>query len=334
MHDGPDDLSLMAYLSGDCTPEERVLVDAWVARDPAHGALLERLHAAWNPGRPPAFDPDDHLRRRLLRLTAGPRLEVKTRQPFRTAGIGAVLLTAAAGIVLVLGLPEHPPAPTAPAPSREIVTPRGQRAVFALGDGTRVTLDADSRLRVLAEREVQLLGRAYFNVIHDSTRTFRVRTATGVVEDLGTEFVVSAFPEQPATRVVVAAGAVAVHAVTAKPGEAPLATLRRGGMAWIDSTGLARVAEVVDLSPYLAWTEGRHVFRRTPVVDVLAELGRWYDVEITVADPRLLRRRFTASFDNEPLPEVLKVLAVSLGARVERRGRAISLVPSSPSVER
>lgn len=299
MHDGPDDLTLMAYLSGDCAPEERTLVEAWAARDPAHRALLGRLRAAWNPDRPPAFDPADRLRHRLRRRTAAARSEVKTHPPFRTAGIAAAMLAAAAGIVLVVRAPEPPPAPAAPAPTREIVTPRGQRAVFALGDGTRVTLDADSRLRVVAEREVELRGRAYFNVIHDSTRTFRVRTATGVVEDLGTAFVVSAFPEQPATRVVVASGMVAVHAAAARPGDVPLATLRRGGMAWIDSTGLARVAEAADLAPYLAWTEGRHVFRRTPVADVLAELGRWYDVEITVADPRLLQRRFTASFEYE-----------------------------------
>jgi transmembrane sensor len=330
MPDAPDELTLMAYLNGDCSPDDRAAVEGWMASDPANRVMVERLRAAWNPPAPSAFDPGDRLRRHLQRSIAAtrPSPRVSTRRLWRMPAVAAALVTAAAGVFLAVR-PHAPPHHAAPAPIRDVATPRGQRAAFNLADGTRVTLDADSRLVQVSGREVSLVGRALFQVVHDSTRSFRVRTASGVVEDLGTEFVVSAYPEEPTTQVLVASGAVAVRSPSALPSEAPLATLGKGEMASIDGSGVARMAENVDVASELAWTEGRHVFRRTPVAEVLAELGRWYDVELRVSDPVLLQRRLTASFGNQPTAQVLEMLSVALGVRVERRGRVVTLIKAA-----
>lgn len=103
----------------------------------------------------------------------------------------------------------------------ETITGRGQRATVELPDGSRAILAAESRLRYPASaehwrdadraRDLYLEGQAYFEVQHDSTRAFRVHTATGVVEDLGTEFVVAAYPETHGTLVAVVAGVVALY---------------------------------------------------------------------------------------------------------------------------
>ena len=344
----PGDIEVMRYLSGDCSPPERAAIEAWLAAEPSRRALMERLRAAWNPPAAPPFDPGDVVRNRLRAQVSG-ALRPAARPPAfsLSSGLGlteragwrrsiawiaglAAVLSGAVGLTLAAKGHRRPAPATVPeiAPAREFAAPRGERAAFMLSDGTRVTLDAESRLQVPispfssadhhGDREVFLIGRAYFQVVHDSTRPFRVRTATGVIEDLGTEFIVAAFPEQRRTEVVVVRGAVAVRSQSAPKGSAPIARLGPGAMARVDSGGVARLSDRVDVARYLAWTEGRHVFNRTRFAEAVAELERWYDVTIKVADAGLLERRLTASFGYEPLPRVLEVLSVALDLRVER----------------
>jgi transmembrane sensor len=69
----------------------------------------------------------------------------------------------------------------------------------------------------------------------------------------------------------------------------------------------------------LAWIQGRLVFRDAPLILVGAELYRWYGVRLRVADSSLANLHLTASFSGEPVDRVLNVIALSLGARIERQ---------------
>ncbi|MFL5479174.1 MAG: FecR domain-containing protein, partial [Gemmatimonadaceae bacterium] len=84
----------------------------------------------------------------------------------------------------------------------------------------------------------------------------------------------------------------------------------------------------------LAWTQGRLVFRDTPLVLVGAELYRWYGVRLKVADSSLTKLHLTASFSGEPVDRVLNVIALSLGARIERQGNVALLYRSASSGNR
>jgi len=350
----PDDTELMRYLSATCSADERAAVEAWIAQDAERRPLVDLIVVAWNPAAPTDFDPDDAVRRRMHeQITAiargrpsAPSLSLSPggsdaravwRRPVSWIVAAAATLLAVAGRRVIVDRHEHPASPPpVPATMREIVTPRGQRAAFMLADGTRIMLDADSRLQIPwshfatsarhpGDREVSLVGRAFFQVTHDGTRPFRVRTANGVIEDLGTEFVVTAFPEQRNTQVVVAEGVVAVRSATAAAGSSPIVALTRGGMARVDGSGLARLNDRVDIARYLAWTKGSHVFKRTRLAEAIAELERWYDVDIRVADAGLLDLRFTASFTGESLGQVLEVLSVALDLEAERGERTVLL---------
>ena len=61
--------------------------------------------------------------------------------------------------------------------------------------------------------------------------------------------------------------------------------------------------------------------------DALPQLSRWFDIEFRLADPSLASRHLTASLGDQPTAEVLDLLALSLGARLERRGRVATLYP-------
>ncbi|HEU4587610.1 MAG TPA: FecR domain-containing protein, partial [Gemmatimonadales bacterium] len=322
---------LERYASYRGTPEELAETERWVNASDELRAIARGMRTA---GLPPGSEEPEwneevawHRVSRRLRWFSRPSLastSTARRRIERWTAAAVILVVAIPSMVIALrhrSAPVAPSAATAPAPARELASRRGERAAFDLPDGTRVMLGAASRLRVPgsynqpgAGRDVYLDGEAYFEVTHDSLRPFRVHTALGIAEDLGTEFVVSTYPEVRGMRVVVASGVVAVHrdrrgAREREPGAPPpppLVTLTRGDLARLDSAGTATVRQV-DPAPYLAWTRGTLAFRGAPLRDVVPQLARWYDIDLRLAGGALGNRRLTASFSNHSVDQVLNL---------------------------
>lgn len=235
----------------------------------------------------------------------------------------------------------------ADAAMREVATSRGEQATLDLADGSRVILAADSKLRIPADyngpsrngsrRELELEGKAFFEVVHDSARPFVVRTATAVTEDLGTEFVIDAYPETRATQVVVASGSVALwrpgvttdramtRARETRSANEPSLVLAAGTLGRMDVAGTATLARNISVDDYLSWTKGILLFRSTPLDRAIVELNRWYDVDIRLATPALANRRLTAELRNEPFDVALVRLTMTLGVDAKRLGNVITL---------
>jgi transmembrane sensor len=345
--DRPDDATLLRYLSGACGAADLARVDRWVAADPAHQSELTRLRAAWRPPPPGEVDPDDGMWRWLsARMDAPlprPRLVRAYPAPARRWSLiaAAVVLALGGGLWVQLRRASHPTTKVTPAVAmRELSTRLGERATGRLPDGSRVILGPDTRLRVPVTfagtgsapgaRDVYLEGEAFFDVAHDSTRPFRVHTANGIAEDLGTQFVVTAYPEARTTQVVVASGLVALRnsAPTESTNAGPvLLTLGRGDLGRVDAAGAA-LTRHVDVSAYVGWTDGRLVFDGTPLRDALTRLAHWYDLDIRLADTTLAAKRLTATFREGPADGVLRVLEIALDVRAEQSGRVVTLRPN------
>ncbi len=93
--------------------------------------------------------------------------------------------------------------------------------------------------------------------------------------------------------------------------------------------GRVQVSRGTATADDLAWTRGQLVFRDAPVGEVAEDLRRWYGVELRVTDSALLARHFTGTFVAEPRDRVVDVIALALGARVERRGDTTYLTPKT-----
>jgi transmembrane sensor len=205
--------------------------------------------------------------------------------------------------------------------ARVAQTVRGGRQELRLADGTRVVLGPASTLRYPAEfgtgpRDVELTGEGYFEVVHDAAHPFRVRAGHAAAEDIGTAFSVRAYPEDSAVRVVVAEGSVALGAAAA--GAAPAVPLTPGQLGSLARGSAVPTVRRVNVAAYLGWMEGRLAFDETPLAEVVAQLGRWYDAPFRIADPALASRTLTASFTSEPLADVLAALAPVLDVRFDR----------------
>ncbi|HEU4589118.1 MAG TPA: FecR domain-containing protein [Gemmatimonadales bacterium] len=338
-----DDLTLARYLSGECTPEEARAIQGRIAGDPVLAERVAALWEAWTTPRPRESWNADKMWRGIARHIAASEAEpalsiepaARTRPAAREWPFAARrrwMHAAAAAAIVIAGsaaawLSHREAIAPAPAPAvpemREVATARGQRASIRLGDGTAVVLDADSKLRVPAAfgtgpRIVQLTGQAYFEVTHDAARPFIVQTNDAIAEDLGTEFVIRAYPGE-AMRVVVAGGVVALAPAAAPTRRAIVTAGQLGELAG----GEPRVREVRNLDRYLGWKDGRLVFRDAPLADVLPELERWYDVELIVPPKVRATYRLTTVLRNEPLPEMLDVLSAALNLPYERNGRTV-----------
>jgi transmembrane sensor len=95
--------------------------------------------------------------------------------------------------------------------------------------------------------------------------------------------------------------------------------------ASVNPSGLVVVERSAVTDDDVAWLQGRLVFRDAPLIEVGAELYRWYGVRLRVADSSLGNLHLTASFSGEPVDRVLNVIALSLGARLERQGNVATL---------
>jgi transmembrane sensor len=208
-------------------------------------------------------------------------------------------------------------------------TARGERAVVTL-DGATVVLGPESVLRIsgsygVRDRTVSLVGHGYFDVTPDAMHPYRVWANGILTEDIGTRFDLRAYPHESATRLVVAEGAVAMRTKAAAFPAKPV-LLTRGMMATAGADGVVRLRSAVAADRYVSWRDGRLTFEDTPVAEAVAEIGRWYDLDIRLGDPRLASKTLTATFDDPPAA-VLVALEGALGVRATRAGRVVTLYP-------
>lgn len=341
------------------TPEELDALERWVNSDPELRALADIMGVIGRPPGEGAFDWAEpeiwrRIRRRMVWYAResqsagvareyGSRWGAVPRSPWYRAFSRGVLAAAASVLFLIVvtstmwmarsrhEAPRRTPA--APVSMREITARRGERVVLDLGDGSRVTLAAESRLRVPATfdsafgpRDLYLDGAGFFDVHHDSRRSFRVHTAIGIAEAVGTAFLVTAYPETHGMQVVVASGVVALRRSTESQSVWPPVTLRKGNLAHLDQAGTATtVMDVVNVSTFLAWMHGEIRFSATRFGDVLPVLSRWYGLHVRLADHTLADRRISAVFKDKSSAEVLDAIALLLHLRYERNGESVTL---------
>ena len=201
----------------------------------------------------------------------------------------------------------------------QIYAPMGSRVSFNLPDGTTGMLNSGSRLDYsvpfTTNRNIKLEGEAWFEVKNDEEHPFEISAGSSLVKVLGTSFNISAYPAENYIEVVLDEGKVEFQGndieekVTILPEE-----------RLIYHNGKTSKT-VVDPDKYSAWTEGKLVFRGDPMAEVARRIERWYNVKVIIADKELEKYSFRATFQDDSLEEVLKLLAMTspLRYRIKQR---------------
>jgi mannose-6-phosphate isomerase-like protein (cupin superfamily) len=192
-----------------------------------------------------------------------------------------------------------------------LVVPKAHTFKLKLPDGTRVHVNADSRLRFPTafsrlSREVHLEGEAYFEVQPDPDRAFIVHTGKGTVTALGTSFNVNTYDGNFNTSLV--SGQVIVYAnnrnVELKPGQAAIV---ENGSKGID-------VRYFDHAMVLGQLDGRYPFVRKPLAEVCKMVERLYGVSIIIDREEIAATKYTGVISKkEPLQVFLENLKLGRG---------------------
>ena len=167
-----------------------------------------------------------------------------------------------------------------------IDTAPGAMRAIAMADGTRVTLNGNSRIEIAQgdTRGVTMIkGEAFFDVVHDERRPFAVRAGDLLVRDVGTAFDVAVGGDD--TRIAVREGEVAL-------GSDGAIRLKAGQGARVDRGGTIVRSTLAEPASADGWRHGRLVYRDAALSDVAADLGRSIGAPVSV-DPAIAAQHFT-----------------------------------------
>ena len=191
----------------------------------------------------------------------------------------------------------------------EIYVPAGEQLQFMFQDGSRVYLNAESRLRYprkfgLKERKIQLEGEGFFEITENKNRPFIVDMQALKVKVLGTSFDTKAYTEEDFISVSLEKGLVELESTRFKtfniqPGEQVIYNRRTGHYQ------IVRPREIENTS---AWRQKKLIFNDTPLNEVLTILSRTFDASFNITDQEVLKYNITLSTEKKELNFILNEL--------------------------
>lgn len=204
-------------------------------------------------------------------------------------------------------------------------TPRGGQYKITLPDGSKVWINAASSLKypvafVGNERKVEISGEAYFEIVKDATKPFKVQLNNMEVEVLGTHFNVNGYEDEESVKTTLLEGKVKVQAASG------VKFLNPGQQAQIKSSGNISVTSDINLEEIVAWKDGNFQFENADIKTVMRQLARWYDVDVTYKGK--INQHFVGSISrNVNLSQVLSMLQQTGAVKFKIDGKQLIVMP-------
>ena len=314
------DDTLCKYLAGNATVFEKQQIDEWVK----YSENLEKFYVAvvrWEQQNP-QFVPDveEALQSHFDRIQED-NAPVSSPQSL----FSPLQWMAAALVVVALGFTAWLKQDTIR--YKTYRTAFGQTLSFRLDDGSQVTLNANSSLRVPRfgfggyTREVFLQGEGAFSVVHTGiNQPFIVKTNRQFeVLVLGTEFTV--FSRERGAKVVLNKGKVQLrYCQGSTPKEV---TMKPGDLVMIDPQNQLKQTVIREPEKYVAWKEHRFVFDETPLYDITHLFLENFGVKVRIENQELSAWTVSGSFTAQNASELLETLSEAANLRYRREGNEI-----------
>ena len=208
---------------------------------------------------------------------------------------------------------------------------KGVKKQFFLSDGTHVYLNSGSVIRIASNygvknRVVSLNGEAFFEVQHNAAKPFSIHSGKLVISDIGTAFDVKAYTDEAKIQVAVESGRVSV--AKSKGGnrqEVVASLLTPNQQLTFDNQTENHVLSHTQSNELSAWKLNRLSFDNSSMEEIAHSLERWYNVTVKLNKDVDEHHRYTVSFNNEPVNDVLKVLQRLTGMTYQVNDRTISI---------
>lgn len=307
---------IIKFLAGEISEDESDILKSWLEKSAENRLIFDRENELWQQtsfqSRLENFKVDSGWKNLSNRLGFGLRKPAKV---IVTRKLNIVLLTAAAVIALMfaigslylwLDLKNHEAVTIASVTT--VSTREGEKAHVYLPDSTEVTLNSGSSIQYDAsfnqkERTVIFTGEAYFNVATNHQMPFNVRLDNMVITATGTSFNVFSFGNEDRVETTLVEGAIHVSISGAEPIQ-----MKSGQqIVYFTRSEKYQLSEVAT-DTYTSWKENKLRFNDTPFEEVLRRIGRKYNVRFEFTNHDLVNLKYTATFIDESIEEVMQML--------------------------
>ncbi len=200
-----------------------------------------------------------------------------------------------------------------------LYVPAGQRAQITLQDGTEVWLNAQSTLKYPSRfskknREVEIVGEAFFDVAKDKNRPFIVSSQDIKIDVLGTQFNVYSYPGAGYIQTELIEGSLRVYGTDNKSEDI---ILKPNEQVVIRGNNMI-ISDISD-PDHILWKNGIYSFNNERLIVILEKLQLYYDVKIIVEDPEIFNVRYTGKFrQRDGIDEILRILQKIQSFKIER----------------
>lgn len=208
-----------------------------------------------------------------------------------------------------------------------IETPRGGEYMVMLPDGTKVWLNAASKLKYPAafagnERTVELQGEAYFEVASNKKMPFRVKTNLQSVEVLGTHFNINSYSDESSIRTTLLEGSVKVSLGNQRAARFLKAGEQSSVRSGVSSIGVT----AVNVEEIVAWKNGYFLFNNEDIESVMRKISRWYNVDIDYKG-KIPEGGFGGAVSkSKNISEVLRILELTKAVHFKVQGRRVTVM--------
>lgn len=298
------------YIDNTCTADERKAVLQWLQTQDDH-ALETLLDKEWAtvPSPMPA-DMAAMLDQQLAHLLQ-PR---HSRKMFYIKWLAAASIALLAGSILWLQRPVKTTIPVVH--SRQITNTATYVRRLTLADSSQVWLTPGSGLTIpddynVAARKIILTGEAYFEVAPQAA-PFQVEAGGLVATVLGTHFNIEAWPGESITGIALSAGKIAVHLPLQDQRDSTLVLTPGLKLAYKKATQSFSTRHF-STEKEADWKRGALVIEDVPLDAVFSRLESRYHKKIIVSAGNFKTTRFTATYGEEPLTDILRNMAFIYG---------------------
>ncbi len=198
----------------------------------------------------------------------------------------------------------------------EVFAAFGTRTSLRLADSTIVWLNSGSSLKYPDkfsgnDRKVFLKGEAYFDVKKTNNVPFVVQTSTLQIKATGTKFNVQEYSSDFISEVALASGKIFVNELDNENNFNLIAELNSNQRFIFNRQTKERQITDEDTYRFIAWKDGKLIFRNDPLDEVVKTLSMMFNVDIEVQGNELRKYKYRATFEDESLEEILKLLKLS-----------------------
>lgn len=179
-----------------------------------------------------------------------------------------------------------------------LVVPRGGEFQMILADGTKVWLNSESELvfpTAFPEvtRLVEVKGEAYFEVAHDIHKPFIVKSSGQSIRVLGTAFNLRNYAEEQSVVTTLVQGSIEL---SSPENRFERTRLSPGEQSNLNLNNQLLSKQTVTVDEFVSWKSGEYIFKSKPLLEVMNELARWYDLQVEFQDEAIKKSIVTGKF--------------------------------------